>query len=156
MFYEDHYFGEPWREPEVALLIHGIAESSIAWFGWVPHLAREFRVLRPDLRGLGKSTVPPSDYEWSLGAFTQDIERFLDALNIEAAHVVGAKFGGSIAFQFAADYPERTRTLTVASGPVRVQGTGGSMNLLSLSERIREVGVRAWAAETQRARLGSE
>ena len=84
------------------------------------------------------------------------IERFLDVLNIEAVHVVGAKLGGSIAFQFAADYPERTRTLTVASGPVRVQGTGGSMNLLSISTRIREVGVRAWAAETQRARLGSE
>jgi len=156
MFYEDHCFADPWRQPEVAVLIHGIAESSGAWFGWVPHLARELRVLRPDLRGFGRSTVPPPDFKWSLNTFVLDLKRFFDRLDVDAAHIIGAKFGGSIAFQFAAEYPERTLTLTVVSGPVKVRGTGGSMDLLSIAGRIREVGIRQWAAETQRARLGSE
>jgi pimeloyl-ACP methyl ester carboxylesterase len=39
---------------------------------------------------------------------------------VESAHIVGAKTGGAIAMQFAADYPKRTRTLVVASGPASV------------------------------------
>jgi 3-oxoadipate enol-lactonase len=156
MYYEDHCFSDPWRQPEVVLLIHGIAESSVAWFGWVPHLAREFRVLRPDLRGFGRSTIPGKDFKWSIEILVRDIKNFLDFLQINSAHVIGAKIGGSIAFQFAAQYPERTRTLTVVSGPVRASGTGGTLDLLSFPNRIRKDGIRKWAAETQRARLGSE
>lgn len=156
MFYEDDWFGDPWRGPEVALLIHGLAESSRAWFGWVPWLSREFRVLRPDLRGFGRSTIPEKDLKWSIDVFVEDLRQFLDKLQIGPAHIIGAKLGGSVAFQFAAKYPECTRTLTVASGPVRVRSAGGSMNLLSIANRIRTVGIQVWAAETQRARLGSE
>jgi pimeloyl-ACP methyl ester carboxylesterase len=136
------------------LLIHGIAESSHAWYAWVPHLARRFRVLRPDLPGFGQSTVPPPDYAWSAAAFAADLARLLDELQVESAHVVGAKFGGSIALQFAADYPERTRTLAIMSGPARAAGAGGRADLTSVPDRIRAVGVRHWVAETQRARLG--
>jgi len=156
IFYEDQWFGEPWVRPETALLIHGISESSQAWFGWVPHLSREMRVLRPDLRGFGRSTVPRPGFQWSLAGFAADLKNFLKALGIHSAHLVGAKFGGSIAFQFAADYPEFTQTLTVLSGPVRARHTGGSMDLLSVSAGIQELGCRGWAAKTQRARLGSE
>ncbi len=156
MHYEDDSFVDPWKKSEVILLIHGVAESSRAWFGWVPHLAREFRVLRPDQRGFGRSTVPPQDFKWSLTALVNDLGKFLDKLEIKTAHIVGAKLGGSIAYQFAAEYPERTRTLTVVSGPVKARDTGGRMNLLSTPGRIREVGVRGWAAATQRTRLGSE
>jgi 3-oxoadipate enol-lactonase len=156
LFYEDDWFGEPWNQPEVVLLIHGISESSRAWFGWVPCLSRELRVLRPDWRGFGRSTVPPADFKWSTAALAADLKIFLDKLGIEAAHIVGAKFGGSIAFQFAADYPGHTRTLSILSGPVRSQRTGGSMDLLAVSPGLREFGPREFAAKTQRARLGSE
>lgn len=154
-YYEDDYFGEPWREAETVLLIHGVAESSRAWYGWVPHLARDFRVLRPDLRGFGRSTVPPPGYAWSPQSFAADLAAFLDALGLEAVHVVGAKLGGTIAMQFAADYPERTRSLAVVSSPVRARNTGGRADLGSFPDRVRAVGVRGWAEETQRARLGT-
>lgn len=156
MYYEDHSFADPWRQPEVALLIHGVAESSQAWYGWVPHLGRELRVLRPDLRGFGRSTVPAPGHRWSPAAWAADLARLLDALQVEAAHVVGAKIGGTVAYQFAADYPERTRTLSVVSGPVRARHTGGRADLTAFAERISNIGVLGWAAETQRARLGSE
>ena len=47
LHYEDEYFGEPWVTPETVLLIHGAAESSKAWFAWVPHLARSYRWCAP-------------------------------------------------------------------------------------------------------------
>jgi pimeloyl-ACP methyl ester carboxylesterase len=154
LYYEDDYFGEPWTTPEVVLLIHGAAESGKAWFAWVPRLSRRFRVLRPDQRGFGQSTFT-GDFVWSPGALATDMAHFLDALDIESAHVVGAKIGGTVAMQFAADYPERTKTLSVVSSPARTHNIGGSADLRTFTDTIRRIGGRGWAAETQRARLGS-
>src|SRR5712672_2855619 len=38
LFYREDWFGEPWRKPEVAVLIHGNDESSVVWYGWVPRM----------------------------------------------------------------------------------------------------------------------
>ena len=119
LFYREDWFGEPWRKPETAVLIHGNDESSVVWFGWVPRMGREFRLLRPDLPGFGQSKVPPG-FEWSLPSLAAFIARVLDKAGVESAHIIGAKTGGAIAMQFAADYPARTRTLAVASGPASV------------------------------------
>ena len=52
---ELHYrvddFTSPWSEPETILMLHGAAESSASWYGWVPVLASHYRLVRPDLRG---------------------------------------------------------------------------------------------------------
>ena len=119
LFYREDWFGEPWRKPEAAVLIHGNDESSVVWFGWVPRMGQEFRLLRPDLPGFGQSKVPP-DFEWSLPSLAEFVARVLDKAGVESAHIIGAKTGGAIAMQFAADYPTRTRTLAVASGPASV------------------------------------
>ena len=156
LHYEVECFGEPWRTPETVLLVHGAAESSKAWFAWVPHLARSYRVLRPDMRGFGQSSLAADGFAWSPASLAADLAHFLDTLGVEACHVVGAKIGGSVSMQFAADYPERTLTLSVVSGPARVHDTGGKADLRTFTDRIRAVGGRGWAAETQRARLGSK
>lgn len=145
LFYRDDWFGEPWVKPEPALMIHGVGESSIAWFGWVPRMAREFHVLRPDLPGLGHSAIPP-DFEWSLANLATTLAHFLDALEVESAHIIGAKLGGAIAMQFAADYPRRTRTLVVASAPVSTP---------KYSSTAAEFQGKTWVQDTQRDRLGS-
>ncbi|HLQ91885.1 MAG TPA: alpha/beta fold hydrolase [Xanthobacteraceae bacterium] len=119
LFYREDWFGEPWRKPEVAVLIHGNDESSVVWYGWVPRMAQEFRLLRPDLPGFGQSGIP-AGFEWSLPSLAAFVARVLDKAGVEAAHIIGAKTGGAIAMQFAADYPTRTRTLAVASGPASV------------------------------------
>jgi 3-oxoadipate enol-lactonase len=119
VFYREDWFGEPWRKPEVAMLIHGNDESSVVWFGWVPRMGQEFRLLRPDLPGFGHSRIP-AGFEWSLPSLATFAARVLDKAGVESAHIIGAKTGGAIAMQFAADYPTRTRTLAVVSGPASV------------------------------------
>jgi 3-oxoadipate enol-lactonase len=121
-FYREDWFGEPWRKPETAVLIHGNAESSIVWYAWMPRMAQEFRVLRPDLPGLGRSRIPAS-FAWSLPNLATFLAHVLDKAGIDSAHIIGAKVGGTIAMQFAADYPARTRTLSVASSPASVPAT---------------------------------
>jgi 3-oxoadipate enol-lactonase len=119
LFYRDDWFGEPWRKPETAVLIHGNDESSIVWYAWMPRMAQEFRVLRPDVPGFGRSRIP-AGFEWSLPSLAAVVAHVLDKAGIDSAHIIGAKAGGTIAMQFAADYPARTRTLSVASSPASV------------------------------------
>jgi 3-oxoadipate enol-lactonase len=119
LFYRDDWFGEPWRKPEAAVLIHGNDESSVVWFGWVPRMGREFHLIRPDLPGFGRSRIP-AGFEWSLPSLATFVAHVLDKAGVESAHIIGAKTGGAIAMQFAADYPSRTRTLAIASGPASV------------------------------------
>jgi 3-oxoadipate enol-lactonase len=118
-FYRDDWFGEPWRKPEPAVLIHGNDESSVVWYAWMPRMAAEFRVIRPDLPGFGRSKVP-ANIEWSMAGLAKYIAQTMDKAGVQSAHIVGAKTGGAIAMQFAADFPARTRTLSVASGPASV------------------------------------
>ena len=115
--YRDDWFGEPWRKPETVVLIHGNEESSLVWYAWMPRMGAEFRVLRPDLPGLGRSRIP-AGFEWSLPSLASYIAHVMDKAGVNSAHIVGAKAGGAIAMQFAADYPTRTRTLSVVHVPV--------------------------------------
>jgi 3-oxoadipate enol-lactonase len=161
--YEDDDFADPWRAHDTIVLLHGFAESSVAWRAWVPHLARTYRVLRPDLRGFGRSTVPPDAerHRWSVAEFAEDIVALLDALALPAVHLAGARVGAPIAMQIAADHPRRVRSLSVISGlargdDVRGLATGaGVVSLASFADRIHDHGLAAWFAQTGRARLGS-
>jgi 3-oxoadipate enol-lactonase len=115
-FYREDWFGELWRKPETAVLIHGNEESGIVWYAWLPRMAQQFRVERPDLPGFGRSRIP-SGFEWSLPSFANFVAQVLDKAGVDSAHIIGAKTGGAVAMQFAADHPARTRTLSVISGP---------------------------------------
>jgi 3-oxoadipate enol-lactonase len=145
LFYRDDWHGDPWTRPEPMLLIHGVGESGIAWWGWMPRMAQQFRVLRPDLPGFGQSPVP-ANFTWDVEHMAAVFAHFLDTLGIESAHVVGAKVGGAIAMQFAADYPKRTRSLVVASGPT-TQPVFNQTPAAILTPK--------WVNDTQRDRLGS-
>jgi pimeloyl-ACP methyl ester carboxylesterase len=147
MAYEDHWFGEPWIVPEIVVMVHGNAESSLAWTCWVPHLARQYRVVRPDLPGYGQSPEP-SGYGWSAPELASDLGLFMDALKIETCHLIGAKYGGSACIRLAIDQPHRLSSLCLFGSPVRGSGSGNA-------DLIRAKGVRQWAAETMRSRLGS-
>jgi 3-oxoadipate enol-lactonase len=116
MYYKEDWLGAPWLNGEPALLLHGNLETNEIWYGWVPRMAQQFRLFRPDLPGFGRSTAP-RDFEWSQANFAKVVATFLDAIGVASAHIIGAKTGGAIAMQFAATYPQRTRTLVVASGP---------------------------------------
>jgi 3-oxoadipate enol-lactonase len=147
MAYEDDCFAAPWTAPETVVMVHGNAESSRAWTAWVPHLADKYRLVRLDMPGFGASTAPP-DYGWSTDELAADIARFLDALDIRRCHLIGAKYGGSVAMQLAIEHPRRLLSLALFGSPVRGSGSGNA-------DAIRAKGVRQWAADTMRSRLGS-
>ena len=145
--YQDDCFAAPWSTPQTVLLVHGNSESSRAWTQWVPYLAGRYRVIRIDMPGFGASTAPDG-YIWNAGALASDIARFLDALSVARCHLIGAKYGGSIALRLASDAPQRFLSLSIFGSPARGVGPGNA-------NQIKAKGVRQWAAETMRSRLGS-
>jgi 3-oxoadipate enol-lactonase len=116
LFYREDWLGEPWRMPEPVVLIHGNDESSAEWYAWVPRLAQEYRLFRPDLPGLGHSRIPRA-FQYSLANLATFVTQVMDRARVESAHIVGAKTGGAVAMRLAADYPRRTRSLVVVGGP---------------------------------------
>ena len=154
MYYEVDDFTDPWRETKTILLLHGNCESHASWYGWVPHLARELRVVRPDMRGYGASTPMPRDFPWSLDALIDDFVRLMDELRIERFHLVGAKIAGMIARRFAARFPERVLTLTVAGTPPPRYDVGARVP--ALTAEIEQHGVEHWARRTMTGRLGAD
>jgi len=125
-------YTDPWTSPETILLVHGVADTSKAWFAWVPRLARRFRVLRPDLRGFGRSSVPPPEYAWSVAGLARDLKTLLDRLEIASVHVVGQRVGGSVAMQFAHDYPAAT---TLCPLPVSASSSSSRYRRRGWSQR---------------------
>lgn len=99
----------------VLLLIHGMAGSSETWRGVLPALAKNHRVIAPDLPGHGQSAKPRGDY--SLGAFAASLRDLLRALDVEKVTVVGQSLGGGVAMQFTYQHPEYCeRLILIGSG----------------------------------------
>lgn len=152
MFYRVDDFTDPWTEPETILMLHGNCESHAAWYAWVPHLARRFRVVRPDMRGYGASTPMPRDFPWTLDILIDDYVRLMEALKVQRFHLVGAKIGGTIARAFAARRPERVLTLTVVGTPPAKRP--GADRIAELTAEFERHGVEHWARRTMGGRLG--
>src|SRR6185436_3801372 len=143
MHYEVDDFAEPWREHDTVLLMHGNAESGAVWYGWMPHLTAKLKVVRPDMRGFGRSSPMPRDFPWSVDRIADDYIALMDKLGIERFHVVGAKGGGTMALHFAARYPKRVQSLTVLSPPTR--GAENATRYVSGVGDIEKDGVESWA-----------
>lgn len=101
--------------PSVVLL-HGYPQSGACWHKVAPELAKDYRVIVPDLRGYGDSIGPTPDAAnrlYSKRAMAEDIARVLDALSEDKARIVGHDRGGRVAYRFALDHPDRTERLAV-------------------------------------------
>ncbi len=101
---------------EPVLFIHGLGSCTADWGPQVEYFARDYRVITFDLRGHGRSSRPQGGY--SIERFARDTIALLDALETGPVHVVGLSLGGMVAFQLAADAPERVKSMTIVnSGP---------------------------------------
>ena len=103
------------RGPAVVLL-HGYGETGDMWVPLARELARDRTVLVPDLRGMGLSSRPAGGYDKKTQA--GDIAGVMDALGVQQADVVAHDIGNMVAFQFAAQHPQRVRRLVLIDAPV--------------------------------------
>ena len=103
LYWEEHGAGDP------LLLIMGLGASLEAWDRIAPALAKKYRTILFDNRGVGRSDVPPGPY--SLETMADDAAAVLDAADVPSAHVMGISMGGMIAQELALRHPRRVRKL---------------------------------------------
>lgn len=107
--YHDLGAGEP------VLFIHGSGPGVSAWANWrlaIPEVARDFRVIAPDMVGFGFSERP-AGVRYDMDTWVAQAIGLLDALGIEKAHVVGNSFGGALALAMAIRHPQRVNRLVL-------------------------------------------
>lgn len=96
----------------VALFVHGVLLNNHLWRHQLAHLSDIRRCIAPDLLAHGATEVTPGA-DVSVTANAQMLLQFLDALKIDKVDLVGNDSGGGIAQIFAANHPERVRSLTL-------------------------------------------
>jgi pimeloyl-ACP methyl ester carboxylesterase len=96
---------------EALVLLHGYAETSRMWRPLMPSLAAKFRVVAPDLPGIGDSAVPGDGLDMLTAA--RRIHALVRSLGIEKARVVGHDIGLMVAYAYAALFPDETVKLVL-------------------------------------------
>jgi len=93
------------------ILLHGYAETSRMWRPIIPQLAGKFRVVAPDLPGIGDSGIPENGLDMKTAAIR--IHALAKSLGIMKARVVGHDIGLMVAYAYAAQFPSETEKLAV-------------------------------------------
>ena len=107
------------------LLIHSLATTHELWAPQMPALARDFRVIRYDVRGHGNSTAAAGDI--TIEQLGRDALAVLEASGITRAKVAGVSLGGLTAIWMAEHVPDRVDRLVLANTAARI-GTSDSWN----------------------------
>ncbi len=135
IFYNEDGRGEP------LLLIHGFPLSSDMWEPQRAALMHRFRVITPDLRGMGKSDVPTGGY--SMDAYADDLIALLDHLGIGQVVVGGMSMGGYVAFALLRRAPDRVKGMILIDTKATADDDEMLAKRRSLIEQVRAEGSRA-------------
>ena len=116
-----HYYEDAGGGP-LLVMLHGAGSSSVSLQSHIDDLAKDFRVVAPDLRAMGRSEhvaeLPPP-------AWVDDLSALLDYLEAPPPLLYGVSLGSRVALRFAIDHPERVRGL-ILDGPIIAQDQAGN------------------------------
>jgi pimeloyl-ACP methyl ester carboxylesterase len=96
----------------IVMLHAGVADSRM-WQAQADEFAKQFDVIRPDMRGFGDSELPARPWKPR-----EDLLALMDELRLKPAHLVGCSMGGSLAIDFAIDHPERVSKLVLVGAGI--------------------------------------
>ncbi len=89
---------------EALVLLHGFIKSMAIWDDFAKVFSKEFKVIRIDLPGHGKTPLIEKTHTMDLMA--QSVKAVLDNLEIKSCVMVGHSMGGYVTLEFAKKYPE--------------------------------------------------
>lgn len=102
------------------LLLHGWPQTWHEWRKLMPLLADDYRLIAPDLPGLGDSSAPADGYDKK--TIARDLLQMCEQLQLDRFHLVGHDWGGPTAFALACAAPTAVRTLSILD--VTIPGIG--------------------------------
>ena len=108
------------NDGDAVVLLHGWPQTGHEWRKIVPLLADRYRLIIPDLPGLGDSSRPADGYDKK--TIAADLREMCERLGLERFHLVGHDWGGPTAFALACAIPDRIGTLSILD--VTIPGIG--------------------------------
>lgn len=128
------------------LLVHGHPFNRTLWAPQGRALAEAgYRVITPDLRGYGDSSVTRGKV--LLSDFADDLAALLDHLGIERAVVGGVSMGGQITMEFQRRHPQRVRALVLSDTSAPAETEEGKDFRNRLADRLLAEGMDGYAGE---------
>lgn len=122
----EHFFLEKGRGTPL-ILLHGNGESCDYFRGQIDVFAEQYHVYALDTRGHGKT--PRGGAPFTIRQFADDLLGFMDARQIEQAHLLGFSDGGNIALVFALAHPERVDRLILNGANLNAAGVKRSAQI---------------------------
>jgi 3-oxoadipate enol-lactonase len=125
------------------LLVHGFPLDREMWESQIERLAGEFRVIAPDLRGFGSSTLAPRDVETGVGMelYAADVVAVLEGLSVvEPVVLAGFSMGGYVAWQIALNHANRLRGLVLCDTRAAADAEDAASNRLKMAQAVVEAG----------------
>ncbi|MCA9991139.1 MAG: alpha/beta hydrolase [Ardenticatenaceae bacterium] len=126
------------------ILLHGWINSWDVWRDSMIALANggQYRVYALDFWGFGESAKGngSSAPSFRIASYVEMVKQFMDSLGIQESPLLGHSMGGTVALQFALNYPERTRRVAVVGSPV----VGTSLNLFLKMAGIGRIAELVW------------
>lgn len=121
LYYEVYGEGKP------IVLLHGAFYTiGMNWSDLIPELSKTRKVIAIEMQGHGHS--PYSERKLSITTLANDVVKLMDYLKIDSADVAGYSMGGSVAYQFAADYPQRLNKLIIITSTYKSSGWLSTVN----------------------------
>lgn len=105
LYYETYGQGEP------MLLLHGNNESMATFYNQLEVLSKKYKVIALDSRGQGKSTSNDTQLTYELLA--EDVNTFLDKLNLKNINILGWSDGGNIAVILGINHPDKIKKMAI-------------------------------------------
>lgn len=138
--YDDEGSGDP------LVLIHGHPFNRSMWRPQVDHFSRSgFRVIAPDLRGYGETTVVRG--KTTLETFASDISHLLDRLGVGRVVLGGLSMGGQIVMEFHRLFAHRVRGLMLADTTAAAENEDGKKLRHDAADRLLREGMAPYAEE---------
>lgn len=138
--FDDEGSGDP------LVLVHGHPFNRSMWRPQVERFSRSgWRVIAPDLRGYGETTVVPG--ETTLETFARDIAALLDHLELGRVVLGGLSMGGQIVMEFHRLFPERIRALLLADTSPQAETESGKRSRNEAADRLLREGMAPYANE---------
>ena len=101
----------------VLLFLHGFPEAAFIWDPLLEHFADRYRCVAPNLRGYGESSAPTEVEAYRAKHLVADIAALIDQLGGQVEALVAHDWGGAVAWNIAAQQPQRLRRLVIVNSP---------------------------------------
>ncbi|MEP7285902.1 MAG: alpha/beta hydrolase [Chloroflexota bacterium] len=137
--YNDTEVGMP------CVFIHGHPFNRTMWNDQIGGLATACRVIVPDLRGYGETTV--ISWKTLLEDFARDLARLLDALKVDQIVLGGLSMGGQIVLEFYRLFPQRVTALILADTFAQGETEEGYRQRYEMADRLVREGMQPYADE---------